>query len=120
MRIKLIVAVLTVGALMGACKGGIPVECRTKADDDRFSDAGTAFTVQCPAGCTSGSVWGSDTYTTESAICVSPVHAGVITAADGGAVEVQLGGELPSYTGSERNGVSTSDWATSWDSYTVH
>ncbi|HEY5713111.1 MAG TPA: LCCL domain-containing protein [Allosphingosinicella sp.] len=54
-------------------------------------------------------VWGSDPYTSDSAICRAAVHAGVI-GPGGGEVSVNIGAGAGVFPGSARNGVSTSTW----------
>jgi hypothetical protein len=71
----------------------------------------------CPAACT-GSVWGSDTYTTDSSICVAAVHAGA-TDVGGGYVKVTTTAGQQSYKGTTKNGVTTSDWGPFDKSFTV-
>lgn len=66
----------------------------------------------CPATDRTGSVWGTDTYTDDSALCAAAVHAGVIPAA-GGVIRAQAAPGRDSYSGSLRNGVSTSHYG-SW------
>lgn len=68
-----------------------------------------SFDAACPANCTRGSVWGSDIYTTDSAICVAAVHSGVIST-NGGNVKVALKPGQPSYAGTFANGVTTQNW----------
>jgi LCCL domain/von Willebrand factor type A domain len=68
---------------------GKPVACRCRAKD---------------AG--SGSVWGSDVYSSDSSICTAAVHAGVISKT-GGVVTVVAGPAQQSFTGSARNGVTS-------------
>jgi hypothetical protein len=80
---------------------------------------GTDFDATCPGGCTSGSVWGTDVYTTDSPICVAAVHAGATTASGGGKVHVKVVGGKSSYKGSTKNGVKTSDWGSFDKSFTV-
>jgi LCCL domain-containing protein/VWA domain-containing protein len=78
---------------------GKPVACRCRA-----TDAGA------------GSVWGTDVYTSDSSICAAAVHAGLISRS-GGVVTVVAGGAQQSFTGSERNGVSSrgyGPWSTSF------
>lgn len=71
---------------------------------------GTTLTCRCPAeAATSGSVWGSGPYTTNSAICPAARHAGVI-GSRGGTVTLRAAPGRSSYAGSEANGVSTGDW----------
>ena len=77
-------------------------------------DVGAEIEVKCPAGCTAGAVWGTGTYTTDSAICTSAIHAGIITAEEGGTVKVTVVKSLPEYQGSEKHGITTRDWPDSW------
>ena len=65
---------------------------------------------ECPAAKTNtGSVWGSGTYTTDSSVCRAAVHAGAIGSA-GGKVTAKSAKGCGKYSGSEKNGVKTSDW----------
>lgn len=64
----------------------------------------------CAAGRSGGNVWGTDVYTDDSSICEAAVHAGVITRADGGRVDLEVLGQQQSFRGSTRNGVSTLDY----------
>lgn len=73
-------------------------------------DAGTSWTVQCPAGCMSGgTVWGTGTYSDDSAVCVAAIHAGVLSPA-GGYATVHIAPGLSAYTATTLNGVTTSPW----------
>lgn len=67
---------------------------------------------ECAAGGSGGSVWGTDVYTDDSSMCEAAVHAGVITRADGGRVDLEVLGQQPSFRGSTRNGVTTLDYPT--------
>jgi LCCL domain len=73
---------------------------------------GTGRSMRCRcsrAASTSGSVWGSGTYTDDSRICRAAVHAGVISS-NGGIVTIQASGGLRSYAGSNSNGVTSGKW----------
>ncbi|MGH9967742.1 MAG: LCCL domain-containing protein [Pyrinomonadaceae bacterium] len=70
-------------------------------------NAGTTFTLVCPAGGSLRSVWGSDIYTADSSICTAAVHAGLITVEDGGTVTIELRPGREVYGSSQRNGVTT-------------
>lgn len=87
--------------------------CASRADEFP-GDVGMTLNGTCPSNCiTEGSsVWGSDVYTDDSSICTAAIHAGVITDA-GGAVSLTIAPGQDAYAGSERNGVSTSEWG-SW------
>ena len=88
-----------------------PVTCTTRGYDV-ISEATPLALVQCPLDCTAATVWGTDTYTNDSSICVAAVHAGVTTTAGGDVLVALLPGE-DRYTGAERNGVVTRDYG-SW------
>ncbi|MEO7092217.1 MAG: LCCL domain-containing protein [Polyangiales bacterium] len=78
-----------------------------------------AFTGTCPKGCTTGAVWGSGPYTTDSRICTTAIHAGAILAADGGDVDVIISAGQTSYKGSTKNGVTSGAWAEFPESFDV-
>ncbi|MEX1108653.1 MAG: LCCL domain-containing protein [Dongiaceae bacterium] len=62
-----------------------------------------------------GTIWGTDIYTSDSQICRSALHAGVVGPEGGGVHVVRLGGQA-SYEASSRNGVdsfSYDSWETS-------
>ncbi len=77
-----------------------------------------AFEATCPANCTTGSVWGSQVYTTDSKICKAAIHSGAIPAT-GGEIKVTLIAGQPSYTGSNQNGITTNKWGSYGQSFTV-
>ena len=73
------------------------------------------ITVVCPPkGNADSGAWGTDVYTAGSSICLSAVHAGVITLEAGGRVTVTLLPKQETFVGSLRNGVTTRSW-TNWD-----
>jgi len=65
-----------------------------------------------------GTVWGTDSYSDDSSVCAAAVHAGAITFA-GGSATVEMHAGLQSYTGSDRNGVTTQDWGSWTGSFVV-
>ncbi len=75
----------------------------------RLPSGVASYECTCPAGGSGASVWGSGPYTADSDICTAARHAGAI-GADGGAVAVSVLPGEASYSGSEANGVKTSDW----------
>ncbi len=85
------------------------LECTTPAKELPDKGIDTIFHVQCPAGCKTGFVWGSDIYTTDSKVCVAAIHAGATKEAGGTAGVMFTAGE-ESYSASERNGIATSSW----------
>lgn len=84
-------------------------------------EAGDTVEFQCPTGCTAGNgtVWGTDIYTSDSAVCVAAVHAGAITASEGGLVTVSVLPDQDAYMGSENNGITTNDYGSWGLSYSV-
>jgi hypothetical protein len=106
-RLSLSLAVLFVVA----CSGGekpIYLSCYDSADK-LPGEAGTKFTVECPQLCTSGSVWGSETYTSDSKVCKAAIHAGALKP-QGGKTKVIIKGGEKSYKGSSKNGINSSDY----------
>ncbi len=67
------------------------------------------ITVLCPGDQKSdGSVWGTDTYTSDSSICNAAVHAGVIAPPpQGGALTVTRVPGIDAYVAEARNGISS-------------
>ena len=78
-----------------------------------YGQIGDRFLFQCPPGGRALPVYGTDTYTDDSMVCVAAVHAGLIGFDAGGAVTIELTPGLEAYVGSSRNGVESSSW-TSW------
>jgi len=82
-------------------------------------EVGSIFQVACPANCEdTGGLWGSDTYTADSAICRAGVHAGVISPA-GGVVTLRIDPGRPAYRGSVHYGVRSNDYGQYGLSYTL-
>jgi len=76
---------------------------------------GDKVLVKCPSGCdSSGSVWGNNRYTPDSAICKAAIHSGAIPAS-GGKAMVLFKEKFGPFEGSERNGVKTSPWSTPYE-----
>lgn len=63
-----------------------------------------------PGGTISGRCWGTDVYTDDGSIATAAVHAGLITAKNGGTVTIEIRAGQPSYQGSTRNGVTSKNW----------
>ncbi|WP_052214892.1 LCCL domain-containing protein [Belnapia sp. F-4-1] len=75
-----------------------------------YADSDEAVTCLCPGEATlRGSVWGTDTYTADSATCRAAVHAGMI-AQTGGSVSMQMLPGAPRYPGTTRNGVQSQNY----------
>lgn len=103
---RLILALVTLATTV-ACSQPKDIGC---GDAAKSLTGGTTHKVKCPAGCgDTGSLWGTDSYTTDSSVCKAAIHAGVITKA-GGVATVTIGAGKTTYQGSERNGVTSSGW----------
>jgi hypothetical protein len=61
-------------------------------------------------GAASGTVWGTKVYTSDSALAVAAVHAGVLKVGQTGVVRVQIVAPPASYQGSTHNGVTSSPY----------
>lgn len=67
---------------------------------------GQPFAFLCPPnGAAIATVWGTDVYTDDSAVCIAAVHAGVIMFSTGGPIVIEIRPGQSSYTGTTRNGV---------------
>jgi hypothetical protein len=106
--LRRIIAIAVVVSCAGAAQAAVNVSCTDSVNGLNKKNA-KSFSVVCPVNCKMGSVWGTDMYTTDSSICVAAMHAGVIST-DGGPVKVTLKPGKPSYVGTARNGVTTSQW----------
>lgn len=74
---------------------------------------GQRFLYTCPPNPSRtnlGTVWGSEVYSDDSAVCVAAVHAGALTLAAGGRVVIEIRAGETSYRGTTWNGVATRDW----------
>jgi hypothetical protein len=87
----------------------ITATCDQKAHDIEGA-AATAHIVTCPADCYTGTTWGTDVYTDDSAVCAAILHSGAIPQSGGKAMITFVPGQL-AYIGSERNGVKSEDYA---------
>jgi hypothetical protein len=66
--------------------------------------------VDCPPEGEAFPIWGTEIYTDDSSICTAAVHAGLITFEDGGDVVIQAAPGQDSYTSTEANGVTSSQY----------
>ena len=92
--------------------GGPAPECPPPGEDcpSSFPAAETELSCACPPTVV-GSVWGTDLYTLDSNICAAAVHSGALTSGEGGQVTVNRVGGCAKYPGSEKNGITSSDWS---------
>jgi hypothetical protein len=79
---------------------------------------GERFDVQV-TGQTSGSVWGTDVYTDDSAIAAAAVHAGLVEVGETATVTVTIVKSPERHTGSTRHGVTSADWGAFPSSYVL-
>jgi len=67
--------------------------------------------VSCPSGCKAEhGIWGTDTYSGHSRVCLAAIHAGLSSDERGGEFTLILGDKWPAFRGSKRNGVESHDW----------
>ena len=78
---------------------------------------GHAFKFICPSGGEARKVWGNNPYTSDSSICSAALHAGLVTAADGGAVQIKMVPGQDAYTGNYRNGLTSGSYGKWGSSY---
>ncbi|SDB67138.1 LCCL domain-containing protein [Belnapia rosea] len=84
---------------------------------DAYADSDEVLTCTCPAEqMGQGSVWGTDTYTADSATCRAAQHAGVLNRR-GGTVTVEMQPGQPRYPGTTRNGVQSVNYGSYRASY---
>jgi hypothetical protein len=68
---------------------------------------GARVAISCPAGPREATIWGTGTYTSDSAICVAATHAGALSGTDAGTVVVEVAPGLQAYEGTIRNGIAS-------------
>lgn len=66
-----------------------------------------------------GSLWGTDIYTTDSRLAMAAVHAGVLREGETGVVKVKIVAGQPSYAGSTKSGIASSNYGGYGGSYEV-
>ena len=69
--------------------------------------AGARIAVTCPAGARTATIWGTGTYTSDSAICVAATHAGALPGTEAGTVVVEVAPGLQAYEGTIRHGIAS-------------
>jgi hypothetical protein len=70
-------------------------------------------------GNVNNSIWGSDVYTTDSALATVAVHAGILKAGQTGVVKVTFLAPPPFFAGTTKNGVTSSPYAAFPGAYKV-
>src|SRR5262245_31314645 len=61
-----------------------------------------------------GSLWGTDTYTSDSSLGMACVHAGLLKPGESAVVKVTIVKPLAVFRGSTRHGVTSTAWTTGW------
>lgn len=72
------------------------------------AQVGKKFTFKV-TGALQGSVWGTDTYSSDSSLAVAAVHAGLLRPGQSGNVKVAIVAPPAAFVGSVRNGVSSAN-----------
>ncbi len=76
---------------------------------DLGDDIGATFYFRV-RGATEGPIWGTDIYAADSALATAAVHAGLVKPGETGFIKVTIVPPLTQYLGSERNGVTSSNF----------
>lgn len=79
---------------------------------------GTSFYCRV-TGSTSGRIWGTDIYTSDSSLNTAAVHTGIVKPGETAIVKVTMEGPRQSYQGSTRNGVTSASYGSFGTSYTI-
>jgi hypothetical protein len=74
------------------------------------NDIGKTLKFRVTGNAAAGSVWGTDVYTTDSALAAVVVHAGVLKQGETGVVKVTMLPSPPAFVGSARNGVTSAPY----------
>ncbi|WP_020474786.1 LCCL domain-containing protein [Zavarzinella formosa] len=67
-----------------------------------------------------GPLWGTDTYTLDSSLAVAAVHMGVLKVGQTGYVRVTILGPMANFTGSTRNGLTSSNYQNYPGAFKIH
>ena len=92
--------------------GGIPLSGVTDMTSFTTADIGKIYRITITGA--GGGGWGTDFYTTDSYIPAMAVHAGVIAVGQTKEVYIKIVEGKNSYSGTTRNGITTSEWG-GWD-----
>ncbi len=78
---------------------------------------GQRYLYICPPKGSPAEIFGTGTYTTDSPVCTAAVQEGLITLARGGNVTIEIKPGIGTYTGSTKNGITSSSGSWSYGSY---
>ncbi|HEY3448842.1 MAG TPA: LCCL domain-containing protein [Myxococcales bacterium] len=82
-----------------------PISATGGTNATAVSNRKGAVWFSCPPSPVLSTVWGVDTYSSDSSVCGAAIHAGAIQAKAGGLVGIERVGPQPALQGSARNGV---------------
>lgn len=71
-------------------------------------------------GANTGSLWGTEVYTLDSALAAAAVHMGVLKVGQSGNVKVTILGPSVGFVGSTRNGITSSNYANYPGAFRIH
>jgi hypothetical protein len=80
------------------------------------SPAGTTLRFKVTSDA-AGSVYGTGVYTTDSSLASAAVHAGVVQVGETAMIEVELLGQVASFTPSAQNGVTSLEWPSPYPAF---
>ncbi len=96
----------------------VAIDCSTQSREI-IGENEMSMVVACPAGCTAITLWGTDIYTDDSAICSAAAHAGLTTLKSGGTVRIDSAPGENAYDGTVRNGIESIDYGPWGGSFTL-
>lgn len=77
---------------------------------DKVDQIGKTFTYKIKGNAGAGTLWGTDTYTLDSALAAAVVHASVVKDGQMGVVRIKIVPSPPAFTGSTRNGIMSHNY----------
>ena len=98
----------------GTSASPLIADCWTTAKD-LGKPVGSSEYVSCPAGCTTGMIWGTGRYTGDSKVCVAAIHAGAMNNGAAGTAIVKIEGVYGNFVGSPANGITSQSWTSAQD-----
>jgi hypothetical protein len=105
--------VITPPPIGGGNFGDVPIADSTTTMMAYNNQIGQTFVFQV-TGDTSGRVWGTDIYSSDSALATASVHAGLLRPGQSGRIKVTMVQAPTVFQGSTRNGVTSLEWTTGW------
>ena len=93
--------------------------CPSNMTSHKDLPLGKSIECSCSSDQMKGTVWGTGSYTTDSSVCHAAKHAGVV-GASGGTVTVFRGEGCQKFTGTDTNGVRSSNWGPYGSTFSFH